>query len=83
MVIGAEVEHVQAFSRAFSFVDHIAPASGKAVTVGAAEAIIETVFSHVIAVALAAAEPVRKIISRAAAGNLPAVPVRFSAGHYF
>ena len=48
----------------------------------AAKTIVEAVFRHVVPVASAAAESVRKIIGGAATSYLPAVPIRFPAGHY-
>lgn len=48
----------------------------------AAKTIVEAVFRHVVPVASAAAEPVRKIIRGAAARDLPSVPIRPPAGHY-
>ena len=82
MIFGAEIQYELAFRRALCFVHNIAAAGVKADAVLASCAIIETGFRHVVAVAPAAAEPVRKLISWATAGNLPTVPVRFPAGHY-
>lgn len=82
MVVGAEVQHVKAFSRAFGLVDDVAAASVQAVAMLAVQAVFKALFRHVVPVALPAAEPMRKIIRGTAARNLPAVPIRSPAGHY-
>lgn len=80
MVVGAEIENVRAFEGAFGAVYDVATTGMQAVAVLAVEPVFPAVFRHRVAVALAAAEPVRELIRGTAACDLPAVPVRFPSG---
>jgi len=82
LIISAEIQHVDALRRGFGFVDDVATARMQAVAALAADSVIDRVFRHVIAIAPAAAKPVRKIINRAPASHLPAVPVSLPGAHY-
>ena len=80
MVVGAEIENVRAFEGAFGAVYDVATTGMQAVAVLTAESVFPAVFRHRVAVALAAAEPVRELIRGTAACDLPAVPVGFPSG---
>lgn len=82
LIFSAEVQHVDALGRVFGFIDDVAAALMQAVAALATDTVIETVFRHVIAVAPAAAKPVREIVDRATACNLLAVPVSFPGAHH-
>ncbi|WP_293797299.1 hypothetical protein [uncultured Pantoea sp.] len=81
LIVRTKIKYVGAFGGAFSSVDDIAAAFMKAIAVQATKPVFEAVFSHVIPIAPATAEPVRKVIGGTAAGNLATAPVGFPAGN--
>lgn len=66
-----------AFSGVFGFVHNVAAAFMEADAVRTAETVIKAVFCHVVAIAPATTEAMRKVVGGTAARYLPAVPVGF------
>lgn len=80
MVVGAEIENVRTLEGAFGAVYNVATTRMQAVAIHAAEPVLPAIFSHGVAVTLAARKTVRELIRGTAACNLPAIPIGFPAG---
>ena len=77
LIVRTKVQYMRAFGGVFGFVHNVAAALMEADAVRTAETVFKAVFCHVVAIAPATTEAMRKVVGGTAARYLPAVPVGF------